>query len=924
MPRKFSFLSPGVQLNEIDNSFLPAEAQDPGVMIIGTTPKGPGLEPVLIPDMATFDEVFGAPVIAGSSGDDVWRNGSTSATSYGMVAAEVHFNTGVGTPVKFVRLVGEKHPDVSTDDYSAGWNLGEAGNANSAVNDNITAYGLWLINEETFTSAGAIADNNATGSLAAIFYVSGAALILSGTVSAMGPEDTSVVGKGAGVPRLCGAGNTYNLIVISEDADTPNENRTIDFKSREAVQVFNTNPEQLRASSNFGKTNKKYFLGETFELETSKYTTSTSAGSQAAILFPLQTAGGLNWSDRKKDSSYARSGWFIDRRPNQTKLFRLTSLHRGESFQNEYFPTIESLKLGTDNLDPSTFKVCIYKFSDRTSPVFSAVCSLLPEREDFIGKMIGDQYQTWNSSQKKYDLRGNYPLTNNYIRVELADDVANGTLNDPLALPVGFYGPAKPKDIEITTVANGTATISSNAFIINSNNVPTGHNIAASGGMGGLDAFRLPWPTLKLTTEAMQSAGYNKDDFMGVDHSSQPGQKSACYADIVRALPGNSSVNLDEHATTLSSLLSYSFIFSMEDVRKNAQGNFHYESGSYNAGGSVASSGSVQTLFDEGVRKYRGNFHGGFDGLDIKNSNPFANTILSGKSETTSYAYNSIKKALSTIEDPEIAEFDLLLVPGLTNTTLTDDISNLAKKRQDCLYIMDLPSIYLPKYENSGTESYGTLNTIVSTFKNRKVDSSYAATYYPWVRYSSYGLVPPSVAALEAISKSEALSQPWFAPAGFNRGTINASSTSEHLTKANRDSLYEARINPIARFPSSNQIVAFGQKTLQRRPSALDRINVRRLMIYLKREIGVIASQLLFDQNVESTWQRFRTQASAVLDSVQTNLGITEYKLVLDETTTTADLIDRNIMYAKILVKPARAIEFIVVDFVITRSGVEF
>ena len=555
------------------------------------------------------------------------------------------------------------------------------------------------------------------------------------------------------------------------------------------------------------------------------------------------------------------------------------------------------------------------------SPVFSAVCSLLPEREDFIGKMIGDQFQTWDSSQKKYNLRGKYPVTNNYVRVELADDVANGTLNDPLALPVGFYGPAKPKDIEITTDTNGVGTISSNAFIVNSSGVPTGHNIAASGGLGGDDAFRLPWPTLKLSTT---QATYGAGSFMGVDHSPQPGgDVSPCYADIVRALPGNNANAIDEHADSLDSILAYSFIFTMEDIRK-ANGYFYYESGSFNAGTSVAAGGSVQTLFDDNIKKYRGNFHGGFDGLDIKNSYPFANTILSGKSEVTSYAYNSIKKALSTIEDPEITQFDLLAVPGLTNTTLTDDISNLAKKRQDCLYIMDIPNIYLPKYENSGTESFGTLNTIVSTFKNRKVDSSYAATYYPWVRYNSYGLVPPSVAAIEAISKSEALSQPWFAPAGFNRGTINAASTSEHLTKANRDSLYEARINPIAKFPASNQIVAFGQKTLQRKPSALDRINVRRLLIFLKREIGVIADQLLFDQNVQTTWSRFTSQASAVLNSVQDNLGITEYKLVLDETTTTADLVDRNIMYAKILIKPARAIEFIVVDFVITRSGVEF
>jgi hypothetical protein len=194
-------------------------------------------------------------------------------------------------------------------------------------------------------------------------------------------------------------------------------------------------------------------------------------------------------------------------------------------------------------------------------------------------------------------------------------------------------------------------------------------------------------------------------------------------------------------------------------------------------------------------------------------------------------------------------------------------------------------------------------------------------------------MCPPSVAAIGAMGASQAASEPWFAPAGFNRGGLSplggnkgpdVVGTWEHLTKDNRDSLYEANINPIARFPSTGDIVIFGQKTLQQTPSALDRINVRRLMIFLKKEIGVIADTILFDQNVEVTWNRFKTQANAVLGDVQARLGITEYKLVLDKTTTTPDLVDRNILYAKIFVKPARSIEFIVVDFIITRSGVEF
>ena len=146
---------------------------------------------------------------------------------------------------------------------------------------------------------------------------------------------------------------------------------------------------------------------------------------------------------------------------------------------------------------------------------------------------------------------------------------------------------------------------------------------------------------------------------------------------------------------------------------------------------------------------------------------------------------------------------------------------------------------------------------------------------------------------------------------------------SRRLTSDDRDSLYDANINPIAKFPAEG-IVIFGQKTLQQTASALDRINVRRLMIYLKREVSFIASRLLFGPNTSATWDRFKGQATPLLDAVQSQYGIESFRLILDETTTTPDLIDRNIIYAKLLVKPTRAVEFFAIDFVVTNSGASF
>ena len=190
--------------------------------------------------------------------------------------------------------------------------------------------------------------------------------------------------------------------------------------------------------------------------------------------------------------------------------------------------------------------------------------------------------------------------------------------------------------------------------------------------------------------------------------------------------------------------------------------------------------------------------------------------------------------------------------------------------------------------------------------------------------------VPPSVVVMGTFASSEANSELWFAPAGFTRGGLSegsagipVSNVRQRLTSKDRDNLYDASVNPIAQFPAEG-IVIFGQKTLQATQSALDRVNVRRLMIYLKREISRISATLLFDQNVTATWNRFLGQVNPFLDSVQTRLGLTDYKVVLDKTTTTPELVDRNILYAKIFLKPAKAIEFIALDFVITRSGASF
>ena len=349
-------------------------------------------------------------------------------------------------------------------------------------------------------------------------------------------------------------------------------------------------------------------------------------------------------------------------------------------------------------------------------------------------------------------------------------------------------------------------------------------------------------------------------------------------------------------------------------------------------------SASYTDLLNAGYDKFTAPFFGGFDGFNIMKPDPLYNAGM-GSTEDASYAYHTVKRAIDTVADPEFVDMNLLTVPGLTKDALTTHAVRVCEARADTMALIDLANVYIPPHEAYKADKASRIGTTptdaANSLRDRRIDSSYGATFYPWVqtRDENTGAmvwIPPSVAMMGVLASSHAKSELWFAPAGFNRGGLTkgaagipVTGVTQRLTSKERDTLYESNINPIASFPS-NGIVVFGQKTLQERQSALDRINVRRLVIYLKKHISNLSTQILFEQNVQATWNRFIALVEPFLSNVKTRFGITDYKLILDESTTTPDLIDQNIMYAKIMIKPARAIEYIAIDFVIMNTGASF
>ena len=209
------------------------------------------------------------------------------------------------------------------------------------------------------------------------------------------------------------------------------------------------------------------------------------------------------------------------------------------------------------------------------------------------------------------------------------------------------------------------------------------------------------------------------------------------------------------------------------------------------------------------------------------------------------------------------------------------------------------------------------------------MDNNYSAAYFPDVFIEDPVnnrdvKVPASVAALSALAFNDRVSFPWFAPAGFNRGALDfVKNTGTRLTALDRDTLYDARINPIANFPNGGFVI-FGQKTLQMQKSALDRVNVRRCLLEIKRLVVGVANRILFEQNTPATRSRFVAQVTPLLALVQAQAGIEQFRVICDDTNNSNEDVESNRMNGRIVVVPTRAVEFIAIDFIVTNSGVSF
>jgi hypothetical protein len=1029
--KKFKFVSPGIFLNEIDNSQLAREPEQVGPTIIGRLQKGPGLVPVRIDSMSEFIEVFGNP-IPGGKGGDVWREGNETAPTYAAYAAQAFLrNTG---PVNVVRLLGTEDPQAAAAG-AAGWTLDNSLDANDTTKSSV--YGLYLFStggvdrrgdvhgqhsKVQSTSEGLDRHRVLSGTLGAIFYLQAGTLALSGNLAHHAGTRGNFPGG-----RVHGTGS--HVLIKSSDpskmefnallTDGTKAERRVTFNfdrnsDKYIRKVFNTNPTLTNGDTTQTAGLHKYFLGETFDrfikdhhghagVSGSLHQGHLSADSSlSAMIVPLH--GTTNGLVRQLPNQDSKTPWIFGQDLNTTgdgykatamqKLIRFCGINDG-GWNTRYLKvSITDVKPGND-IDPyGTFSVLVRRISDNDARPFVlerfSQCSLNPNSNNYIGRKVGDQYREWDDVDKRYRVYGNYPNQSSFFRVIIDQDVDNG-VTDPALIPFGFYGPPRYKtgniithDQKIGTGYGAFRKTGTAAFVHSSGSVTTAESVdavfnttdahkgAKSAGHTNMLVLGLPtrataslvYPTLPLRlTASAEGLSNAKNSFFGVSTYRTPTDTKfdPSFVDVTRRLGGGFLSKGIYDASSTSTKVETSFMFTLDDlvvVSKSGSvgsnlgkhqgsiapsdiGTAVYVSGSRaNSISYTAKRGGYKDLVKAGFAKFTVPVYGGFDGFDITEKEPFRNSKFSSGDETTSYEIASLKRAVDAVSDPEVVEMNALSIPGITNTRVTNHVIRTCEDRADALAVIDIENGgYIPSTENKDDFKTRVQNSkvrnAVDSIENRGLDTSYACAFYPWVKISDQingrqVWVPPSVTALGTFGSTEARSELWFAPAGFTRGGLSEGAggipvlaVSQRVSSRERDELYEANINPIAQFPAEG-IVVFGQKTLQATPSALDRINVRRLMIYVKKEISRRAATLLFDQNVQATWDRFRGSVEPFLDSVKSRFGLTEFKVVLDETTTTPDLIDRNILYAKIFLKPARAIEFIAIDFVITNSGASF
>jgi len=689
-----------------------------------------------------------------------------------------------------------------------------------------------------------------------------------------------------------------------------------------------------------------------------------------------------NYENFEERFQTAKSPWFISQKfgGKNKKLFRVHSIDDGAAGNSEFKITIENIAASNNvNYKYGTFDLLVRSINDTDiEPIvlesFRGL-TLDPSSARYVARVIGDRHVFYDLDQltgrQKLRIEGSYPNSSRYIRIEVEPQVSRQNVNSE-SLPVGFEGFAH--------------TNTSGRIAADDDSLLTGY-VAGASGLGVADFAKVKEPPVPMRTSLTQGVELakklNSKLTWGVQFEVQSNPLNLnsnavinkSISSFAKFFPSfQTGLNfLSDNTSGLPNLGDGIVVdvdtfnrnkFTLENVQvvtgvNNTPASTLWSAAVYRRDGVLASSltasdgrtfevestrflDPTNDLKDQTTRqfvKYTCFVQGGFDGFNIFDSNKSKMTDVAIRREfedednqggifgSTIAAY---RKAIDVLGEKTDVDIQLLAIPGIRHPSVTDYAIDAVESRFDAMFIMDVEEKDQENVFITGSvNQLASVANTVNNFKSRNLDTSFAAAYYPDVIVIDPATrtnvqVPPSVAVLGAFALNDAIAYPWFAPAGFTRGALaSVLETQVKLSRPNLDALYDADINPITSFADSQGVVVFGQKTLQTAQTALDRVNVRRLLIEIRRRVRRIANTFIFEPNRAETLARFSSLVTPVLQQIQAQNGVDRFKVQIDTTTTTQADVENNTLRGKIYVQPTKTVEFISLDFVVTNQGAQ-
>lgn len=648
-------------------------------------------------------------------------------------------------------------------------------------------------------------------------------------------------------------------------------------------------------------------------------------------------------------------------------LFRVYALDDGEFPTTNIKISISNISKPTSNTVYGTFDLVVraYGDSDEQPAVLEAFRGLTldPNSTNYVARRIGDKHTYFDFDRanraQKIVVDGDYDNVSRYIRVEVSDALRNEEIPE-YALPFGFRGhhhlvtsgSSIMGVLGDGAVSGFTASKPESTFLRQAVVPPVQFRETVAVGAG----------TRKTAKSALHwGVQFNRRtslDQPNISNSSEPtiSSHAAYFADyhvnFQAPWVGNNPGAVDSGGTVYDSDRFNNNFFSLERIRVVSGSDTYADprtsawlSASYVRNGNVGIDDAAKTRAlnvndltvssNRPYAKFSFFLQGGFDGVNVFDAEKSTLSSLAVKREmddsinqggTAGPTVASVRKAVDTLTNKSDVDIQLLAIPGMRHTAISDYAVTAVENRFDALYIMDIEEKDTTNIVVTSSLQQVHVTNTTTNFRSRALDTSFAAAYFPDVvmTVDNTGLsqqVPPSVAVLGAYSQNDRLSHAWFAPAGMTRGTLpTVQRATVELSRDNLDTLYDAKINPLTDFPGTG-VVVWGQKTLLATESALDRVNVRRLLIEIRRQVRAVANNILFEPNRESTLASFRSKVSPILQRVQEASGVVRYRVQIDTTTTTQADVENNTIRGKIYLQPTRTAEFVSLDFVVTNAG---